>query len=192
MNEPNFDDLLKGRLFERRTVFLRGVLDDQAAGDVAAQLMTLDALGDDAVTLVIDATGPSLDAAFTVIDVVDMLGVPVYATCVGRAEGAAVGVLAVCAKRQAGPSARFHLHDPDSTAQGNAEQVARWAEHHQARLHRFHQRLAQATGQPVEHVEADCDGAGRFLDAEQAKAYGLIDEIAGRGAPKLRMGFGPS
>jgi len=190
VTEPNFDDLLRGRLFERRTVFLRGVLDDRLAGDTAAQLMTLDATGDGAVTLIIDASGPSLDAAFTLIDVIDLLGVPVNGVCVGRAEGAAVGVRAVCPHREAGPSARFHLHDPDVTAEGNAAQMAKWAEHHEQRLLRFHQRLAQATGRPVEHVEADCSGAGRFLDAEKAKRYGLVDEVAGR--PGLRMGNGPT
>jgi ATP-dependent Clp protease protease subunit len=171
---------------------MRGVLDDRLAGDTAAQLMTLDATGDDAVTLIVDAVGPSLDAAFTVIDVIDLLGVPVHAVCMGRAEGAAVGVVAVCADREAGPSARFHLRDPEESAHGSADQVARWLEHHQQRILRFHQRLAEATGRPVEHVEADCDGPGRFLDAQAAQAYGLIDRVAGRDATGLRRGFGPS
>lgn len=187
MNEPSFEDRLRGRLFEQRTVFVRGVLDDALAGDAAAQLMALDAMGDTAATLVLDASGPSLDAAFTLIDVIDLLGVPVNGVCVGRAEGAAVGVLAVCEHRQAGPSARFHLRDPEGEVRGSAQDVARWVAHHQEHLHRFHQRLSQATGRPVEHVEADSAGPGRYLDAEEARQYGLVDEVTG----SLRRGLRP-
>ena len=181
----NHDDLVRTKLFEQRTVFLRGSLDDKAAGDTAAQLMTLDATGDTAVTLVLDATGTSIDAAFTVMDVIDLLGVPVKAVCMGRADGAAVGVLAVCAHRSAGPNARFRLADPDVQAAGNSEQLARAVEFHNEQLRRFHQRLAQAVGKPLEEVAKDC-ADGRYLDAEQARAYGLVDEIAGRPPLELR------
>lgn len=165
-------------LFKRRIVFLRGELNEQTAGDTAAQLMTLDATGDDAVTLYLDCHGTSLEAAFTLMDVVDLLGVPVHAVAMGRVEGPAVGVLAVAPRRSISPNARIRLRDPElQTMTGNANQLANWVEHHQQALARFHQRLAAATGRPVEHVEADC-GQGRFLDADQAIAYGLADGIA--------------
>jgi ATP-dependent Clp protease protease subunit len=165
-------------LFKRRIVFLRGDLDEAAAGHTAAQLMTLDAIGDEPVTLYLDCTGTSLDAAFTVMDVIDLLGVPVHTTATGRVEGPAVGVLAVSRHRRISPNARIHLRDPDmTTTAGNAAQIHAWAVHHQEAMARFHRRLAEATGRPVEHVEADC-GQGRYLDAEQAQAYGLADEIA--------------
>lgn len=169
-------------LFKRRIVFVRGDLDDRLAGDTAAQLMTLDAIGEDLITLYLDCSCSSLDAAFTVMDVVDLLSVPLHAIAVGRVEGPAVGILAVAPRRSISPNARIRLRDPDvQSASGNAAQISNWVEHHQAALARFHQRLAAATGRPVEHVEADC-GQGRYLDAEQALAYGLADGIA-RAAP---------
>lgn len=169
-------------LFKRRIVFVRGDLDDAMAGDVAAQLMTLDATGADPITLYLDCTCSSLDAAFTLMDVIDLLTAPVHAIAMGRVEGPAVGVLAVAPQRSISPNARIRLRDPElETMTGNAAQISNWVEHHQAALHRFHQRLAGAASRPVEHVEADC-GQGRYLDAEQALAYGLADGIA-RPAP---------
>ena len=90
--DPN-GSWLEERLFERRIVLCRGVLDDALAGRVAAELMTLDALGDGAVELQLDSEGASLEAAWTLIDVIDLLGVPVNIVCSGRVEGAAVGLL---------------------------------------------------------------------------------------------------
>src|ERR1700674_2651781 len=94
---------LEERLFERRIVQCRGVLDDPLAGRVAAELMTLDALGDGAVELRLDSAGASLEAAWTLIDVIDLLGVPVNIVCSGRVEGAAVGVLSTGGRRMALP-----------------------------------------------------------------------------------------
>lgn len=168
-------------LLKRRLVFVRGTLDDKAAGDAAAQLMTLDADGDDPIALVLDAAGTSLGAAFTLMDVVDLLGVPVHVTVMGRVEGPAVGVLAVAPRRLIAPHATVRLRDPDFSAAGGSRQLENWLDHHADALRRFHKRLAEATGQTIAAVEADC-AAGRFLDAEQAVAYGLADEIARRGA----------
>ncbi len=86
---------MRSRLFDHRTIFIRGVLDDETANRAAAELMTLDATGDERITLQLDLAGGTLEAAFTVMDVIDLMGVPVHALCVGRAVGPAVGVLAV-------------------------------------------------------------------------------------------------
>jgi len=173
---------LRSRLFAQRTVLLRGALDDALAGRAAAELMTLDATGDTHVTVHLDASGDSLEAAFTVMDVIDLLGVPVHVLCLGRAEGAAVGVLAVGAHRSASPNARVRLADPRASMQGRAGELAKWVEHHLDHLRRFHARVAGAVGRPVDEVAADF-GAGRFLGAREALHYGIIDEVAtGRGA----------
>ena len=79
--------------------------------------------------------------------------------------------------------------------QGSATDLARWAEHHLTQLRRFHQRIARAAGRSVEEVAEDC-AAGRFLGAEEALRYGLLDEIASpAGAvyplPGRTVGFRP-
>ena len=103
-------------------------------------------------------------------------------TCLGRAEGAAVGVVAAGARRVAAPHAQFHLAEPEVSVSGNASQLTAWAEQHRIELERFVKRLAQATGRPVEHLEADLS-MGRWLGAEDALRYGLVDEIWARDGP---------
>src|SRR5579872_4915072 len=74
-------EAVRSRLFEHRTILIRGVLDDATATQAAAELMTLDATGDSRVTVHLDAAGGTLEAAFAVMDVIDLLGVPVHVLC---------------------------------------------------------------------------------------------------------------
>ena len=172
------DSWLEERLFERRMVLCRGVLDDALAGRVAAQLMTLDALGDGAVELQLDSERASLEAAWTVLDVIDLLGVPVNVVCAGRVEGAAIAVLTAGTRRTALPHTRFRLTDPELEISGRTSELAALLDHHSARLDRLHERVALSTGRPAGDVASDFR-AGRVLDARQALRYRLVDEIAG-------------
>jgi ATP-dependent Clp protease protease subunit len=187
---------LRETMLERRIVQIRGTLDAELAGQVALELMSLDAMGDEHVALYIDSAKGTLEAAFMVMDVIDLLGVPVHATCLGRAEGPAVAVLAVCDHRGAAPHASFRLCEPVSEAHGNASDMQRFAEQQRQQAERFIARLAAITGRPSEHIEADIS-AGRYLDAREALEYGLVDEIwtprRGQGTDDDRepLGFRP-
>lgn len=185
----------RGLLFDRRTVILSGVLDDEAANRAGMELMTLDATGDEAVNLQISSGGGTVAAALALMDVIDLLGIPANAVGTGQVAGPAVGVLAVCHHRALAPHARVRLFEPPVEAEGNAEQLQHWAAVHLDRWSVFCERLSQATGRPVEEIRADA-AAGRFFTAEEAVAYGLADELAGPSArvyrlPGRPMGFGP-
>jgi ATP-dependent Clp protease protease subunit len=183
------------RLFEQRMVFLWGELDDATGAHLAAQLMTLDATGDGPIQLHIDSPGGTLEAAFCLIDVIDLLGVDVIATCVGQAGGPAVGPLAVARRRRATPHARFQLKSPVAQMTGSARDLDAWARHHRSQIDRFSERLAEAVGRQAATV-ADDLATGRFLDATEAMSYGLVDEICSPAARVLslrapRFGFRP-
>ena len=174
----SFQDALSARLFERRTVVVRGVLDDVAASDAAAALMTLDASADEPVTLHLDCTATDVGPAFVLVDTIDLMGVPVHGVCIGRLEGPAVAVLAVTHRRFIARHARVRLAEPSASFAGHAADLERFLADHHRQVERFARRLAEATGRPMEHVEADLQ-RNRFLDAEEAIAYGLADEVLG-------------
>ena len=182
MNNEQGASWLHERLFEKRIVLCHGVLDEAVAGRVAAELMALDALGDAAVELQLDAHSASLESAWTLIDVVDLLGVPVNVVCSGRVEGAAVGVLTAGTRRTALAHARFRLCDPELEISGRASELTASLAHHCERLDRLHERVAVSTGRPASEVANDFR-AGRSLDAAEAVRYRLVDEIAGDKIP---------
>jgi ATP-dependent Clp protease protease subunit len=169
-------ELLARRLMEQRVVLLHGPLDDTTVTRVSAELMTLDADGDDAVTLRIDCGDAALAPALALMDVVELMGVPVRAMCLGQVGGGAVGVLAVCAHRAAMPSTRFTLSEPATRMEAHVRNVAQWAELRAAERGRFCERVGAAVGKPAAEVGADLE-RGRFFAAAEALEYGLLDEI---------------
>jgi ATP-dependent Clp protease, protease subunit len=186
-------EALARRLFEQRVVLLHGPLDDLSAARTSAELMTLDAEGDEPVTLRVDSGEGSLALALTLMDVVELMGVPVHALCLGQVGAGAVGVVAVCARRVAMPSTRFALREPRSEQSTvHVRNVAQWSELRTDERERFCARVASAAGRSVEQVRTDVT-AGKFLDAPGAVAYGLIDEVSRPDAEISRFpGGGPS
>jgi ATP-dependent Clp protease protease subunit len=183
------------QLFDRRIVSLAGKLDDQAANEVGVALMTLDASGDDPVQLQIDSGDGTVAAGLALMDIIDLLGVPVRASCVGQVAGPAVGVLAVCSHRSVSPHIRLRLFEPAVEVQGHARQLEQLASVHIDRWTAFCTRVSEAAGQPVEQVREDA-ARGRFLSADDAVAYGLADEVASPDArlyrlPSRSLGFRP-
>jgi ATP-dependent Clp protease, protease subunit len=176
MTERDWSDVLAQRLFEQRVVMIHGSLDDATATRAAAELMTLDAEGDDPVSLRIDCAGGSLAMALTLMDVIELLGVPVRAMGMGQVGGPAVGVLAVCRHRSAMPSTRFALREPRTDMEAHVREVAQWAQLRAAERQRFCARVAAAVGQAESTVAADLT-AGRFMGVDEALSYGLIDEV---------------
>ena len=127
VGEP-LSESLRRRLLDQRVVLLHGPLDDVAVTRVSAELMTLDADGDGPVTLRVDCGEAGLAPALTLMDVIELLGVPVRALCLGQVAAGAVGVVAVCAQRSAMPSTRFSLCEPTTRHEAHVRNVAQWAE----------------------------------------------------------------
>ena len=181
---------MRKQLFDRRIVLLSGPLDDQTGNEIGATLMTLDALGDGPVHLQIDSDGGSLSAALALIDIIDVLGVPVRASCLGQAAGPVVGVLAVCSHRLMAAHARVRLVEPTLDLRGTARELEQMASAHADLWRAFCSRLSMATGQPVDRVLDDAD-RGRFLPAGEAVDYGVADEVAAADARMYRLPGSP-
>ena len=168
------------KLFEERIVFVGAPVDDTLANDVIAQLIALEGMDPDrTISLYINSPGGSLTAMTAIYDTMQFVKPPIETTCVGQAASAAAVLLAAGAtgKRAALPHARVVIHQP-STEGGygqttdmeiQAREIIRLRE-------QMEMILARHTGHPVERIRADIE-RDRFLTAEQARDYGLIDEI---------------
>jgi ATP-dependent Clp protease protease subunit len=138
--------------------------------------MTLDADGDEPVTLRVDCAAAGLGPALTLMDVIELMGVPVHALCLGQVAGGAVGVLAVCAHRSAMPSTRLLLNEAPTHMEAHVRNVAQWAELRADERRRFCERVGAAVGHPAGEVVEDLE-RGRFFGAAEAVEYGLLDEV---------------
>jgi ATP-dependent Clp protease, protease subunit len=171
---------LQEKLFERRIVLVTGRLDADLAAEAAAAVMTLDAIGDEPIELHLDSSDGTLESAFVLIDTLDRLRATLRAHCRGQVGGPAIGVAAAADHRSALPHTHFRLFQPAEQFSGTPDQIASHSRQQQDLLWRLHARLAQLTGRPADEIAEDMR-RGRYLDAREALAYGLIDEISGSG-----------
>ena len=164
------------RLLERRVVMAHGLVDDQAATMLCAQLLTLDATGDDPIRLELVGLDSELAAALTVMDAIDAAGVPVHAYVSGQITGPALGILAAAGRRLAYPHAGFHLTEPRAAFDGTASELSSRGQQLTSMLDALYFRLADVTGREVDEIRDDARG-GRFLTVDEAIGYRLVDDV---------------
>jgi ATP-dependent Clp protease protease subunit len=174
---PAFGDQVLSSLFARRIVLVHGELTSDRASETAAALLTLDALGDDGVELRLQAPTASWEAAGVLIDVIDVIGVPVHTVALGVVGGGAVGVLTAGARRSIAPHARLHLRHPDTSVSGRPGDISRTVDAQTGLQAEFHRLLAERTGRPVAEIDEEW-GRGGFLDAPSAIALGYADSLS--------------
>lgn len=167
---------MEERLFDQRIVLLHGHLDDEAATTAAARLLTLDALGDEPVTVRLNVPSSDAGAALALLDALDAMVCPVYATAMGQVGGPALAALVAVRERLAHPHATFRLLEPKLHAEGTAEQVMAEHEEYERRMTDVCARIAEVTGRPAGEIRSDFQ-TGRYLTAEQAIDYGLVTAL---------------
>jgi len=171
------------RLLMDRIVFLGSAVDDTVANIIIAQLLFLDADNPEKdIYLYINSPGGVVTAGLAIYDTMQYIRSPVHTICIGMA--ASMGAILLGAgekgKRSALPNARIMLHQPSGGSQGTAADIEIAAREILGLRQRLNQILSFHTGQSEERVEADLD-RDRFMSPEEAKEYGLIDEVISHG-----------
>lgn len=175
--ERSYD--IYSRLLKDRIIVLGSPIDSDVANSIVAQLLFLAA--DDPekdIQMYINSPGGSVSAGLAIYDTMQHIKPAVSTMCVGLAAsmGAVLLTAGAKGKRYALPNAEVMIHQPLGGARGQASDIQIHAEHILKTRQRLNQILSQRTGQPLEKVEKDTD-RDNFLTADEAKAYGLIDDV---------------
>jgi len=169
------------KLYDNRILYLRGAIEDTVADTLVAQMMSLDADNDKDVTLYINSPGGIVTGMFAIYDVMHLMNSKVNTVCVGLAASAAAFLLATTSgSRAATPNARIMFHQPLGGARGQAVDIQIQAQQIVFLRERLNEILAGRTNQPLERIQKDTD-RDFWLSAEEAVAYGAIDEVRARG-----------
>ena len=167
------------RLLKDRIIFLGGQINDHTANIIIAQMLFLESEDPKKdINLYINSPGGSISATLAMIDTMNYVKPDVGTTCVGFAASGAAWVLAsgTKGKRFALPNSEIMIHQPMTATEGQASDIEITARNIMSLRERLNKILAKATGQTKEKIEKDVD-RDFFLFAEDAKKYGIIDEI---------------
>lgn len=167
------------RLLKERVVFIVGPIEDYMANLIVAQLLFLESENPDKdIHLYINSPGGSVTAGLSIYDTMQFIKPDVSTMCVGQAASMGAFLLAAGApgKRYALPNARCMIHQPSGGATGQASDIHIHAQEILKIRQRLNERLAFHTGQTVEKISVDTE-RDNFLDANESKAYGLVDEV---------------
>jgi len=175
--ERSYD--IYSRLLRERIIFLVGPVNDQTANLVVAQLLFLESENPDKdVFLYINSPGGSVSAGMAIFDTMNFIKPDVSTLCTGMA--ASMGAFLLAAgekgKRVALPNSKIMIHQVLGGAQGQATDIEIHAKDILKTKAVMNRILAEKTGQPIDKVERDTE-RDYFLDAEEAKAYGLVDQV---------------
>ncbi|PIQ38105.1 MAG: ATP-dependent Clp endopeptidase, proteolytic subunit ClpP [Lysobacterales bacterium CG17_big_fil_post_rev_8_21_14_2_50_64_11] len=178
--ERSYD--IYSRLLKERVIFLVGPIDDYVANVVIAQLLFLEADNPEKdISLYVNSPGGVVTSGMAIYDTMQFIKPDVSTICVGQA--ASMGSLLLAAgaagKRYALPHTRVMIHQPLGGFQGQASDIEIHTREILNLRDRLNAVLAKHTGQPIETIARDTD-RDNFMDANAAKAYGLIDEVLER------------
>ena len=175
--ERSYD--IYSRLLKDRIIFLGEEVTDVAANIIVAQLLFLEAEDPDKdIHLYINNPGGSVTAGLAIYDTMQYIKCDVATYCMGMAASMGSFLLSggTKGKRYAMPNSEIMIHQPSGGAQGQATEIQIAAEHILKIRTRLNQILAENTGQPLDVIRIDTE-RDNFMSAEEAKEYGLIDEV---------------
>jgi ATP-dependent Clp protease, protease subunit len=167
------------RLLKERLIFIVGPVEDYMANLIVAQLLFLESENPEKdIALYINSPGGSVSAGLAIYDTMQFISCDVATYCVGQAASMAAVLLAagVRGKRNGLPNSRILIHQPLAGMEGSAEDIMIHAKEFAKIKERLNLILLKHTGHPLDKIERDTD-RDRFMSAEEARDYGLIDQV---------------
>ena len=175
--ERSYD--IYSRLLRERVIFLVGPVNDQSANLVVAQMLFLESENPDKdISFYINSPGGSVTSGMSIFDTMQFIKPDVSTLCMGMAASMGAFLMAAGAKgkRFALPNSRIMIHQPSGGAQGQATDIEIHAREILKTREQLNRILAERTGQPLEKIRTDSE-RDFFMDSDEAKAYGLIDQV---------------
>ena len=166
------------RLLKDRIIILTGEIDDNRANNVVAQLLYLDSINDDDISLYINSPGGSITAGMAIYDTMNYIKSEVSTICLGMAASMGAFLLASGqkGKRYCLPNSEVMIHQPLGGAQGQATEIQIAAERIIKMKKKLNMILSKKTGKSLKQIERDTE-RDNFMDSNEALEYGLIDKI---------------
>lgn len=176
MGERAYD--IYSRLLKDRIIILNGEINDNSANTVVAELLYLDSLNNNDISLYINSPGGSITAGMAIYDTMNFIKSDVSTICLGMAASMAAFILATGekGKRYALPNSEVMIHQPLGGAQGQATEIKIAAERILKLKKKLNKILADRTGKNVETIDNDTE-RDYFMDSEEALEYGIVDKI---------------
>jgi len=174
--ERSYD--IYSRLLKERVIFLSGEVEDRMANLIVAQLLFLESEDPKKdINIYINSPGGSVTAGMAIYDTMQFIKPDVRTLCIGQACSMGAFLLAGgAAERAALPNVRVMIHQPLGGFRGQASDIQIHAQEILKIKQTLNERLAFHTGQSIERIEKDTD-RDNFMSAEEAKAYGLVDDV---------------
>ena len=174
--ERSYD--IYSRLLKDRIVFLSGEIDDNNANIIVSELLYLDSLNHDNINLYINSPGGSITSGMAIMDTINYIKSDVSTICIGMAASMGAFLLScgTKGKRYILPNAEVMIHQPLGGASGQATEIKIAAERILKLKDKLNKLLAKNTNQDLEKVQIDTD-RDYFMNAREAKEYGIIDKI---------------
>ncbi len=175
--ERSYD--IYSRLLKERVIFLVGEVNDQVANLIVAQMLFLESENPDKdINFYINSPGGAVTAGLAIYDTMQFIKPAVSTMCIGQAcsMGSFLLMAGAKGKRFALPNSRIMIHQPSGGAQGQATDIEIQAREILYIRERLNKLYVEHTGQPLKKIELDME-RDRFMNAQDAKTYGLIDEV---------------
>ena len=174
--ERSYD--IYSRLLQDRIIILNGEIDDNSANIIVAELLYLDSINHNDISLYINSGGGSVTAGMAIYDTMNFIKSDVSTICIGMSASMAAFLLSsgTKGKRYALPNSEFMIHQPLGGVQGQATEIKIAAERILKMKQKLNNLLAKNTGQDLKKIEEDTE-RDHFLSAYEAKDYGLVDKV---------------